>query len=117
MGSGFIGQELDKGSSAEPSLPTTPVWPDQATHIAESQIADPSTTYIPIDRLIYEVDAVHNTILVALLVGLVAVSIGVGFLAVYCYRRRAQIKLQRTFQQELREVQKKDEEELARNSA
>ncbi|KAJ2979843.1 hypothetical protein NQ176_g3008 [Zarea fungicola] len=104
MGSGFIGQELGKGSSAEPLLPTTPT-------------ADLLTTYIPVDRLIYEVDAVHNTILVALLVGLVAVSIGVGFLAVYCYRRRAQIKLQRKFQQELREVQNKDEEELARNSA
>lgn len=117
MASGFIGQELHAAPSNDPSTPppsTTAAPPE--TNTAYSQ-TDPSTTYIPLEHLVSEVDAVHNTILVGLLVALVAASVALGGLAIYCFRRRAQKKTQREYQDELADLQKKADEERAERAA
>lgn len=102
---GFIGQELSETTSS-PAAPSTTLPPSR---VAESQTG-PTVTYIPVNRVVSEVDAVHNTLLVGLLVALVAASVALGGLTIYCLRRRQQKKMQKDYQAELHEIQRKEDE-------
>lgn len=119
MLTGFIGQELTgTPSSGSPSPTTTAPQQPPPAHTANTQSDLPSSTaYIPLQRIVSEVDAVHNTLLAGLLIAFVAASVSFGCLAIYCLRRRAQKKLQRTYQAELRGIQKKDDDERAASGA
>jgi hypothetical protein len=113
---GFIGHELyattaqDSSSSSSPSPTTSQQQPPSATIDSQAGM-----TYIPVERIVTEVDAVRNTILVGLLIALVAASVALGGLAIYCFRRRARRRLQSGYQAELRAAQrnKSDEERAA----
>ncbi|EJP70933.1 uncharacterized protein BBA_00563 [Beauveria bassiana ARSEF 2860] len=122
---GFIGHELyatttaqDSSSSSSSPSPTTSQQQQQqqqqqpASATIDSQ---DGMTYIPVERIVTEVDAVRNTILVGLLIALVAASVALGGLAIYCFRRRARRRLQSNYQAELRAAQrkKKNDEERA----
>lgn len=128
MLTGFIGQELSETPSPGSPSPTTttttttttspqqpPATPPSAD--TRSDQASASTTYVPLEKVVSEVDAVHNTLLVGLLIAFVAASVALGCLTIYCLRRRAQKKLQRTYQAELRGIQRKDDEERAARGA
>ncbi|KGQ09499.1 hypothetical protein BBAD15_g5151 [Beauveria bassiana D1-5] len=115
---GFIGHELyatttaqDSSSSSSSPSPTTSQQQQPASATIDSQ---QGMTYIPVERIVTEVDAVRNTILVGLLIALVAASVALGGLAIYCFRRRARRRLQSNYQAELRAAQrKKNDEERA----
>ncbi|KAM3545056.1 hypothetical protein BM221_009997 [Beauveria bassiana] len=116
---GFIGHELyattaqDSSSSSSSASPTTSQQQQQQPTSATIDSQD-GMTYIPVERIVTEVDAVRNTILVGLLIALVAASVALGGLAIYCFRRRARRRLQSNYQAELRAAQqKKNDEERA----
>ncbi|KAJ3496664.1 hypothetical protein NLG97_g2490 [Lecanicillium saksenae] len=109
---GFIGQELSETTSSPSTTGTTPQQ-QQPPQTAQSQTGGPTATYIPVEKMVSEVDAVHNTLLVGLLIALVAASVALGFLTIYCLRQRAQKKTLRDYQAELHEIQRKDDEERA----
>ncbi|KAJ6789216.1 hypothetical protein PWT90_10437 [Aphanocladium album] len=115
MVSGFIGQELSETTSS-PSPTTSQQQLPRPPHTADSQTG-PTATYIPVDSLVSEVDAAHNTLLVGLLVALVAASVALGCLIIYCLRRRAQKKTQREYKAELHEMQRKSDDERAARAA
>ncbi|KAM0667716.1 hypothetical protein MY8738_007544 [Beauveria namnaoensis] len=120
---GFIGHELyatttaqdSSSSSSSPSPTTSQLLQQQQQQPASATIdSQEGMTYIPVERIVTEVDAVRNTILVGLLIALVAASVALGGLAIYCFRRRARRRLQSNYQAELRAAQrKKNDEERA----
>ncbi|KAM3562363.1 hypothetical protein MY1884_001862 [Beauveria asiatica] len=124
---GFIGHELyattaqDSSSPSSSSSSSSSPWPttsrQQQTPLPASATVDAQAgmTYVPVERIVTEVDAVRNTILVGLLIALVAASVALGGLAIYCFRRRARRRLQSGYQAELRAAQrnKSDEERAA----
>ncbi|OAA45895.1 hypothetical protein BBO_03536 [Beauveria brongniartii RCEF 3172] len=119
---GFIGHELyattaQDASSPSSSSPSPTTSHQQQTPLPASATVDSQAgmTYIPVERIVTEVDAVRNTILVGLLIALVAASVALGGLAIYCFRRRARRRLQSGYQAELRAAQqnKSDEERAA----
>lgn len=101
---GFIGQELHASSSTAQESTTTP----PTTSTAPQQQLP---TYVPVDSRLSDADAAHKTILVGLLIALVAASVALGGLAMYCLRRRAQRRLQSEYQAELRAVQQQQRDD------
>ncbi|TQV98476.1 hypothetical protein IF1G_02556 [Cordyceps javanica] len=128
---GFIGQELyatTMQGSAPPittitTTTTSIMMSQQQPHAAAAAAADPdsqtgppprATTYFAIDGIVVsEAEAAHNTLLVGLLIALVAASVTLGGLAIYCLRRRALRRMQSGYQAELRAAQQKQDEEQA----
>ncbi|KAM3513496.1 hypothetical protein MY11210_002884 [Beauveria gryllotalpidicola] len=110
---GFIGHELYAATAQESSSSSSPSQQQQPPSATMDSQA--GMTYIPVERIVTEVDAVRNTILVGLLIALVAASVALGGLAIYCFRRRARRRLQSGYQAELRAAQrmKSDEERAA----